>query len=418
MLKYRLLILSVIFSLLVTGCDRISEQVVGKVLNVIETNQPQVVITKELVVKTVEQVIVTSTPAPTLTPTPVPSFMGTLVQPDPAMQRAVAVSLVALSTDFKIRLFTRAPNGELIVWVSDQRYPDTLWCGAPLYFPGLGSLLVLTSNHFYTTINQFQTFPSATGCVAISLNNGKAQVQKLLEYYQGLYSALRANNRYSSADGVYYDVQEFLKKQKNSPYPYELNMVFVPLVGSDWQNSSIDLRKPATPSGIWDFSFTGVDITYENSPNHVPLASARYWNNVVKELSLLSERINDTMTPTPASGVKIQPLSPQEVLTIWFYQEYWEWLVYHGAFVSGLGTLFRNMDTTIRHNNPSFTPLLPFTGVSHQYDVILAQYWSALGSFIDGKIKDVPTAVLETYIQYARTAIKNTYFDFIVIEEK
>lgn len=410
---------------MLAACDVLIPQAVQSIQKSIETVPPQVVVTKEVIVKTIEQVMVTTTPIPTATPTPIPSFLGTPIQPDPALQRAVAVSLAALGTDFDIRLFTRTGNGDLIVWVRDARYPETLLCGAPLYFPGLGSLLVLTTGHFYATINQHKSFASATGCAAIGLTKGKAQVQKILETYQGIYSALRSNKRFSSAEGVHYYVQDYLAKQKNT-YPYEVNMVLLPMVGEDLGRTSAELECPRNMAkkcmGPYQYDFTGMDITYENSTSrHVPVAYGRFFEQtaLTDALQLLGERARKLQTSAaPGSLLKTNPLSIQEILTLWFDQNFWEQLVYSGAFSMGLGTVFPNVNEQVQYTNPAFTPLLPMTGVSHMSDAALTQHWAILTAYFNGKAGEVSSPVLDAYIQYARARIKNTYFDFIVFEQK
>ncbi len=405
---------------LLTACDVLIPQAVESIQKSLETAPPTVMVTREIVVKTIEQVVVTTTPIPTATHTPVPAFLGAPIQPDPALRRAVAVSLAALGTNFEIRLFTRAPGGEEVVWVQDANYPQTLLCGAPLYFPGLGSLLVLTTGHFYATLNQHNTFPSPAGCAALSLSKGKAQAQKILETYQGIYSALRSNKHFTTAEGVYAYVQDFLFKQKNA-YPYELNLVLVPLVGEDWKQSSIELTCPGNKTGCINFySFTGGDTTYDNSTTrHVPLAYARYWSNPTAELALLSARVQKAQSSAPAGSLfKTQPLTSPEVLSLWFQQEYWEQMVYRGAFTAGLGTIFQNMDVTVRYTNPAFTPLLPHTGSNHTMDGTLALYWAALSPYLDGKTEQAPSATFDAYITYARASIKTTYCDFLIFEQK
>lgn len=414
-------------ALILAGCDMVSPDAIGQFQQTLQANMTPVVVTQEVVVKTVEQVVLTATLAPTPTTTPVPAFMGAPVQPEPGLQRAVTISLAALGEHMQLLLFTRAPNGELVAWVRDNAYPDTLLCGAPLYFPGLGSLLVLTTSNFYKTINEQRIFTAQNGCVAVSLERGKAQVQKILEHYQGIYSALRANKNFTSANEVIQYIQQYLAKSKDK-HPYELNIVLIPMVAEDLGNTSLALECPKNMfkgigcQGPYQFDFTGEDISYDGSETrHVPLVYARQFNpsDVVDNLPLLGERAKQLKVSAADNSLfKTNPLTQQEILTLNFDQNYWEQLVYSGAFTAGLGSIYEWVDSKTVYTNPVFIPLLPMTGINHLYDGVLAQAWVPLRDYFSGKTQQLHSSMVDAYIQPARARIKNTYFDFLIFEEK
>lgn len=421
----RILAVFLVLAVALSACDALISKAVESVSKAIETNSPQIIVTKEVVVKTIEQVIVTYTPAPTPTITPVPAYLGTPIQPEKNLRQAVEVSLAALGQDFQVRLFTRATNDEVVVWVKDENYPDTLLCGVPQYYEGLGSLLVLTTGNLYKTVNQSGPFPAADGCIALSLGAGKEPLKKLLEYYQGLYQALRTKQRFSSPDGVNYYVSEYLSKLKGGIHPYEINLVFFPLFGDDLSKISVQIECPRNMGGScqgdYRFSFTGMDIDYEQSPvRHVPLAYARFFEQHAgaSELALLSEQGRKMMQSAQASTLKTPPLTTNDILTAWLYQSVWEQLVYSGAFTAGLGSIFPNMNIEVKYTNPAFAPLLPFTGVTHTLDGVINQYGALVMKALDGQAASVSDSIISGYITQLRSQIKSNYLDYIVFTVK
>lgn len=421
----RVLAVFLVLALLLSACDALISKAVESVSKAIESNPPQIIVTKEVVVKTIEQVIVTTTPIPTPTLTPVPAYLGNPIQPEKALRQAVEVSLAALGQGLQVRLFTRAPNGEVVVWVRDDKYPDTLLCGIPQYFEGVGSILVLTTGNLYKVVNQSGTFPEADGCIGLSLGAGKEQLKKLLEYYQGLYQALRTKQRFSSADGVKYYVSDYLSKLKGGIHPYEINLVFFPLFGEDLSKTSVEIECPrnmgGSCQGAFRYSFTGTDIDYEQSAvRHVPLAYSRFFEQRSggNELLLLSEQGRKLMQMAQLSALKTPPLTTNEILTAWLYQSVWEQLVYSGAFTAGVGSIFSSMDVEVKYTNPAFAPLQPFSGVTHALDGVISQYGTLMMKALNGQTESVSDLIVSGYITQLRSQIRSSYLDYIVFTVK
>lgn len=408
------------FAFLLSACDALISNVLEGVEKVIETNPPHVIIIHEVI--TTERVVITATPEPTATITPVPAFMGAPFQPDPAFMRAVEVSVAALGTGFQVRLFTRSANGEVIVWVRDVNFPETLLCGAPLYFPGLGSLLVLTSSNFYASANQYHTFSATSGCIAVSLAKGKEQVKKLLENYQGIYDAAEARQKFSSGDGVKNYITSFLTRNQGKPYQNELNLVLVALTGNDFKRTSINLDfSGKTRESFFQYLFTGAPMTDEKSGTRsVPLAYARYFEQNVgaTEFFLLGPHGQKIQQAALSTTAKLSPLTVQEVIAAWFSQNSWEQLVFSGAFTVGLGTIYPGMNTEIKHTNPAFSYLSPFTGASHTDDAAISQSWKTIQDYLDGLTVQLSASTTSAYIQLMRNNLKMSYLDFIVFEQK
>jgi len=374
--------------------------------------------------------VVTATPVPTATQ---PVFMGASEPLTPGMRTAVEAGLRAVSPSYRIVAETRSPEGAPVVWVEDPAFPDTLFCGSPVYFEGLGSVMMLSSTNGYDLLARRGFVTGARGCALIRLEQGASALRELLEIHQALHAAYLIPKRFDTAEELYADVAAFRADHAEGVYAQEIHLVYLYLAGEDLHATPIDLKcrqDPGLRYCVDPYRYAGVSVPFTQpgqETTHVAVLFAEYleavWAPGEYQLGERGDRLR--AAASPSSALNRAPYSTVEALTGLLATGHypgrtWAHFVAWGA--SGMLQVLCPQSTlaTEPETNAFLLPLIRLAGMQPPKAALAVEDMAALAAYVQGEAgvdAPLPVGAAERILAWDRRSFEGAYVRVEILEE-